>query len=112
MRTRHLLLLLMTVAVLFSCRRPLTPQTERTRALVNELLSKLDSTDVYAARKERTIQAIKEKLPESTEDERFALCSRIAMEYSNFVLDSALVYMEKAGITAGIVAGHQQSWHD
>ncbi|MBQ6822126.1 MAG: hypothetical protein IJP39_06905, partial [Bacteroidales bacterium] len=82
MRIQRLLLLL-ALSVLLSCQRPLTPRTERTRALVDELLSKLDSTDVYAARKERTIQAIKEKLPESTEDERYALCSRIASEYSN-----------------------------
>ena len=95
MRIQRLLLLL-ALAVLLSCQRPLTPRTERTRALVDELLCKLDSTDVYAARKEKTIQAIKEKLPESTEDERYALCSRIAMEYSSYVLDSALLYIEKA----------------
>ena len=95
MRIQRLLLLL-ALSFLLSCQRPLTPHTDRTQALVKELLRKLDSTDVYAARKEKTIQAIKEKLPESTEDERYALCSRIASEYSNYVLDSALVYLEKA----------------
>ena len=34
-------------------------RTDRTRGLVRELLTKLDSTDVYAARKEAYIEALK-----------------------------------------------------
>lgn len=36
--------------------------TERTTSLVRELLTKLDSTDVYAARKEAYIEALKTQL--------------------------------------------------
>ena len=37
-------------------------RTERTAGLVRELLTKLDSTDVYAARKEAYIEALKTQL--------------------------------------------------
>lgn len=98
MRKHHLLLLPILLIVL-SCQkaeRTKMPQTDRTPGLVRELLVKLDSTDMYAARKEKTIQDVKERLPGSTEADRYALCIKIAEEYANFVLDSALVYYGKA----------------
>lgn len=95
MRIRHLILLL---AVVVSCspREYKMPHTDRTRGLVKELLSKLDSTDVYAARKEGTIDAMKAGLPGKTPQEQFQLNYHIAREYSNYVVDSTLIYLQKA----------------
>lgn len=72
------------------------PHTDRTKDLVAELLSVLDSTDVYAAKKEAEIEALKKCLPGKTVDDCIDLYYDIAMSFSNNSADSALVYMEKA----------------
>ena len=96
----HLLLMILAVSAALPGRAAEIPQTERTRGLVKELLMKLDSTGVYAARKEKKIEDIKSGLPGDTDEERYSLCYDIAEEYSNYILDSALVYMEKAELFA------------
>ena len=90
------LILLLTILSVIPCRGAEFPQTERTRGLVKELLTKLDSTDVYAAKQERKIQEVKSRLPGDTAGERVELCFRIEAAYSNYVLDSALVYIREA----------------
>ncbi len=72
-------------------------RTDRTRGLVRELLTKLDSSDVYAARLETHLQMLKENAAET--DDCVARCDiyyAIAEKYANYVLDSALVYLNKA----------------
>jgi len=99
MRIRHLLLLI-AIAITLSCQRDEMPHTPRTDALVRELLSKLDSTDVYAARKEAKIDAVKAQLPGNDGQQRFALYYTIAEDYHNYIVDSSLVYLEKAVLLA------------
>jgi len=72
------------------------PQTERTRGLLKELLTKIDSADTYAARKEKSIDGVKSRLPGNSAAERYGLYFALAEEYSNYVVDSALVYIKKA----------------
>lgn len=88
--------ILSAMALGLPCRGADMPQTPRTKGLVKELLVKLDSTDVYTARKEAKIDAIKAKLPGSTDAVNFDLCFDIAEEYSNYVADSASAYLERA----------------
>ena len=92
----HLILLVLAVTTALPCSGAEMPRTDRTRKLVRELLAKLDSTDVYAARKEGKIERIKAELPGDTDAQRFELFFDIAEEYSNYMLDSSLVYLEKA----------------
>lgn len=89
-----LLISLFTLAL--PCRGEDIQKTGRSDALIKELLTKLDSTDVYAARKEKSIDAIKSKLPGNTPEERYALYCDISVMYSNYLVDSSIVYMEKA----------------
>lgn len=77
------------------------PHTERTEGLIDELLTKLDSTDVYAARKEAQIDRVKAMLPGKDALDRFSLYYRIADEYHNYNVDSSLVYLENAVRLAG-----------
>lgn len=95
MRT-HPFLLALAVTMALPCSGAEMPRTERTGALIRELLEKLDSTDVYAARKEQKIERIKAGLPGDTDAARYDLYFEIAEEYSNYMLDSSLVYLEKA----------------
>ena len=94
------LLLLSVLAATPPCHAAGFPQTDRTRGLIRELLIKLDSTDVYVAKTERKIDATKAKLPGNSEAERYDLYFRIAEEYSNYRVDSALLYLKKAEQTA------------
>ena len=87
---------MISTLLFFSCHNGDLPHTDRTRGLVSELLSKLDSTDVYAAKKEKEIDSLKQCLPGETVDDCINLYYDIAMGFSNNVADSALVYMEKA----------------
>ena len=96
MRTHPILILAAVAALAFSCRGEKMPQTPRTRGLIKELLTKLDSTDAYAAQKDRAIQSVKDKLPGSTGTQRYKLCYKIADDYSTYVLDSALFYFGEA----------------
>lgn len=92
----HRFLLLSAVVVTLPCSGAEMPHTDRTRGLIRELLCKLDSTDVYAARKEKAIEAVKAGLPGDTDAERYELYYDIAEEYANYRLDSCLVYLGKA----------------
>ncbi len=72
------------------------PRTERTDSLLNELLVKLDSSEVYAARKEAAIDSLKARLSASTEiDEHYSLLHSIARGYADCKVDSAIFYLEK-----------------
>ena len=95
MKARHLLLAAI-IAMPLSCHRDEMPQTDRTKGLIKELLASLDSTDFYAERKEREIDAVKSRLPGNTDKQRFALYYSIAGQYSDYVVDSSLVYLRKA----------------
>lgn len=76
--------------------------------LVKELLTKLDSTDVYAARADRKIQALKDQLPGDTPQEEYALCMDLAREYANHLVDSSMFFYEKAVQTAGGMADKEK----
>lgn len=93
---KRAVIVLISTLLFFSCHNGDLPHTDRTRGLVSELLSKLDSTDVYAAKKEKEIDSLKQCLPGETVDDCINLYYDIAMGFSNNVADSALVYMEKA----------------
>lgn len=101
---KYLILLLAAIAAALPCRGEVMPRTERTDGLIRELLTKLDSTDIYAASKEKRIEEIKAKLQGSSGRERFDLCRSIAEEYGNYMLDSALVYIsmeERSAVEIG-----------
>ncbi len=100
MRKRHILLLLTAVVIAVPCHGARSLQTPRTRGLIRELLVKLDSTDVYAANKERGIEAAKARLQGLPDVEYYGLCYDIAKSYSKYKLDSSLVYIDKAIETA------------
>ncbi|MBR6054714.1 MAG: hypothetical protein IKP46_05185 [Bacteroidales bacterium] len=93
MKKCRLILLLVAAAVALPGYGEEMPHTDRTRGLIRELLTKLDSTDIYAARKEKSIEELKVRLNECPQDEKFSLCNAIAGKYSNFIVDSALVYI-------------------
>lgn len=95
MRTFNILLtLLLTLAL--PCRGEDIQKTGRSDALVKELLTKIDSTAVYAARREQAIDAVKSKLPGNTDMERYDLYHELSVMYSNYLVDSSIVYMERA----------------
>ncbi len=96
MKSIRFALLVLVVAVAFSCDKEKVPHTDRTRELIRNLLVRMDSTDVYAARKEQQIEALKQELPGETVEESFRLYYNIAMAFSNNVADSSLYYLEKA----------------
>jgi len=100
MRIR-LLILLLTVLVSCGHWENKMPHTDRTRGLVKELLSILDSTDVYSARKEGDIEVLKAGLTGKTDRERALLNYDIAKEYSKLVVDSSLIYLQMASQIAG-----------
>lgn len=93
---KRAVIILIQVLFVLSCHKAELPHTDRTMGLVAELLTKLDSTDVYAAKKVKEIEALKQRLPGKTVDDRIVLYYDIAMAFSNNTADSALVYMEKA----------------
>ena len=100
MRKCYMLLLLAAIAIAVPCRGARTLQTDRTRGLIRELLVKLDSTDVYAANKERALEDAKSRLSGLSDVEYYKLCYDIAKSYSKYKLDSSLVYIDKAIETA------------
>lgn len=91
-----LLFLLPVLLSAFSCGRDDMPATDRTRALVRELLVKLDSTEMYASRREREIDSLKASLAGTSGQARYDICSAIAEEYSNYIADSSLTYWMEA----------------
>ena len=75
--------------------------TEKTSGLVRELLTKLDSADVYAARKEAQIEASKKQIGRgSNYRENYSALLKVANQYAHYSLDSSLVYFEKAAQVA------------
>lgn len=91
--------LLLLIAVLFpSCQqRDEYLHTDRTSGLVRELLTKLDSVDVYEARKEAEIERLQLQLKSfDTYRKKYDVLYEIANQYAHYVLDSSLVYIEKA----------------
>ena len=93
MKAFRLILPLVALAFALPCHGEVVPQTPRTQGLIQELLTRLDSTDIYSARKEKEIEEIKARLDGSEGAERYALCYSIADGYANYRVDSALVYM-------------------
>ncbi len=93
---QNFLLIFVSSLLILSSPKFELPHTDRTRGLMEELLVKLDSTDVYAAKKEKEIEALKNCFPGETVDDEIELYYDISMAFSNSVADSALVYMEKA----------------
>lgn len=64
--------------------------------LVRELLTKLDSADVYAARKEAQIEASKKQIGGSNYQDQYKALYDIAENYSHYCIDSSLVYFNRA----------------
>ena len=89
-------IIIVLALLVLSCHKVELPHTDKTKELVAELLAKLDSTNVYAAKKDKEIEALKLCLPGETVDDDIALYYDIAMVFSNNAADSALAYMEKA----------------
>ena len=96
-RPFRLVLLLMAVLTVSCQEKEDRLRTERTSGLVRELLTKLDSADVYAARKEAAIEDSKIKLQgANTYRETYNVLYDIANQYAHYSLDSSLVYFERA----------------
>ena len=95
-------LMIIVSAILFSCNKLELPHTANTERLISELLLKLDSTDVYAARKERDIAASKAKIQDAggNDQARYSALYDVAEKYSNYSIDSSLVYLDKAADVA------------
>ena len=93
---KNVVVLFVSALLILSCQKGELPHTDRTRGLLSELLSKLDSTDVYAEKKEQKIIALKQIPPGESVEEVYNRYYDIAMAFSNNVADSALVYLEKA----------------
>ena len=101
MKILRLVLLLSAVLTLSCQQREDRLRTDRTGGLVKELLTKLDSVDVYEARKEARIDDLKSRLKDaSTYNEEFDLLYEIANQYAHYSLDSSLYYIEKAAYLA------------
>ena len=97
MKSLRLVLLLVAVLSLSCQKREERLHTEKTSGLVRELLTKLDSADVYAARKEAAIEDSKIKLQgANTYRETYNVLYDIANQYAHYSLDSSLVYFERA----------------
>ena len=96
-RPFRLVLLLMAVLTVSCQEKEDRLRTARTSGLVRELLTKLDSADVYAARKEAAIEDSKIKLQGAkTYRETYNVLYDIANQYAHYSLDSSLVYFERA----------------
>ena len=90
-------IIIVLLAAATSCgRRAEIPMPPRSRELMKELLTKLDSTDVYEARVEQRIEGLKSRLPGKDPAESYALCMELARDYSHHLVDSSLYYYEKA----------------
>ena len=76
------------------------PHTGRTDALIRELLAKIDSADVYSARKEQRIEESKSHLAHCSGMERYEQYYNIADLYHNYLVDSSLVYLDSAASIA------------
>lgn len=99
MKTRNFLLVISIVFSIscISCKKVDIPHTERTDLLINELLIKLDSSDIYRERKLNSIQTLKTQITNNTpSDRKSILLYKIADEFANYSIDSSLLYLDKA----------------
>lgn len=93
---------LLVISIIFSiscisCKKVDIPHTERTDLLINELLIKLDSSDIYRERKLNSIQTLKTQITNNTpSDRKSILLYKIADEFANYSIDSSLLYLDKA----------------
>ena len=98
---KSLRLVLLLAVIALSCQREERLRMDNTHVLISELLTKLDSADVYAARTETEIVANKLQLSEDgTYRQKCALLYEIANLYAHYALDSSLVYIEKSAALA------------
>ena len=95
-RFRFILILLVFISL--SCQnREMRLRTAKTSGLVRELLTKLDSADFYAARKEAEIEACKKQIGGgSNYQEQYKALYDVAEKYSHYNIDSSLVYFNRA----------------
>lgn len=101
MKRLRFILLLVAVLSLSCQKKEIRLRTDRTSLLVRELLTKLDSADVYAARKEAEIELSKMKLNDLCSFyDRYGVLYDIADKYAHYTIDSSLVYFEKASLLA------------
>ena len=101
MRRFSFILLLIAVLSLSCQKREERLHTDRTSDLVRELLTKLDSADVYAARKEAEIEANKKQIEDgSNYREKYSALLKVANQYAHYSLDSSLVYLDKSAQVA------------
>lgn len=96
MKRLSFILLLIAVLSLSCQKREERLHTEKTSGLVRELLTKLDSADVYAARKEAQIEASKKQIGGSNYQDQYKALYDIAENYSHYCIDSSLVYFNRA----------------
>ena len=106
MRTHNLLIIIALATSILSCHKIEMPHTDRTDQLIAELLSKLDSTEIYTARKLNYIKNIQSEITDTTQSESaFVSHYKIADKYANYSIDSSLLYINKA-INAAIESGN------
>ena len=88
---------ILAVILLASCKVPV-----KDRAPLREFLCKLDSVDVYIARKEAGIDSLKLLIPQTPDGsvERCDIYLELGGEYSGYMADSCLRYCEMARRTA------------
>ena len=90
---------MLVATMVVSCSRP---EPGRAQYLMREILSKIDSSDIYIARVETQLEESSlalEQLPRGSL-ERYDACIELAHDYSKFVCDSAIVYFNRAAETA------------
>ena len=97
MKRLHLLkVALLLPIIIYSCKP--AGEASRERVLVSRLLSCIDSSDIFRARKEAALEEQKQQLAatDSTSAEWLKLCIGIAEGYSNYIADSTIVYCNRA----------------
>ena len=73
--------------------------------LVKDLISRIDSAEVYRSQKEAELEELKQQLASTDASSRewLTLCNSLAEGYSNYITDSAIVYCNKAITRAQIL---------
>ena len=74
------------------------PERTETQALLDELLARIDSADIYRARMDKDLAAKRDALACLSPDSReyYTACMDLGGDYSSYIVDSAFVYYEKA----------------
>ncbi len=89
---------MMLVLVLFvGCTRTSVSNVSKNPVL-EDLLSRIDSSYLYHAQKQEVIQAYKDSLSQVPSDSResYKLCEAVALEYAKYISDSSIAYYERA----------------